>query len=43
MVDAQGWLRIDAAEKAAGEAVGKPREKVVALGRALELASGAAA
>lgn len=39
MVDQDGWMRIDAAEKAAGHAIGKPREKVVTLSRALELAA----
>lgn len=40
MIDQEGWLRIEAAEKAAGEAAGKPRSKVVSLSRALALARG---
>jgi adrenodoxin-NADP+ reductase len=31
VVDAEGWARIDAAERAAGEAIGKPREKMVSV------------
>ena len=31
VVDAEGWGRIDAAERAAGEAAGKPREKFVSV------------
>lgn len=41
VVDAEGWRRIDAAERAAGAAVGKPREKFIRVGDMLAVARGA--
>jgi hypothetical protein len=39
VVDCEGWRRIDAAERAAGAAVGKPREKLVDLEEMLRVAA----
>ena len=41
VVDAEGWRRIDAAERAAGAAVGKPREKFIRVDDMLAVARGA--
>jgi len=40
VVDADGWRRIDAAERAAGEAAGKLREKLVDVQEMLKVAAG---
>jgi hypothetical protein len=43
VVDGEGWRRIDAAERAAGAAAGKPREKIVDLEEMLRVAATASA
>ena len=43
VVDCEGWRRIDAAERAAGEAAGKPREKFVDVRDMLRAAEAAPA
>ena len=43
VVDYEGWRRIDAAERAAGEAAGKPREKLVDVRDMLRVAEAAPA
>ena len=40
LLDAAAWTRLDAAEQAAGNASGKPREKIINVAEALHITGG---